>query len=105
MCRVGSDVTVMKELGDVREAVENDPHPASSSPSLSATGQPAADFKGQMSWAIFEWARDPYVIIVTIYIFAPYFSNTVVGDPVRGQAIWGNKIGRASCRERVCQYV
>lgn len=81
----------MKELGDVREAIENDPHPSSAAPqALSATGQPAADFKGQMSWAIFEWARDPYVIIVTIYIFAPYFSNTVVGDPVRGQAIWGN---------------
>ncbi|HEY4343954.1 MAG TPA: MFS transporter [Parvibaculum sp.] len=81
----------MKELGDVREAIENDPHPSSSAaPSLSATGAPAADLKGQMSWAIFEWARDPYVIIVTIYIFAPYFSNTVVGDPIRGQAIWGN---------------
>ncbi len=90
MCRGGRNLTAMKELGDVREAIENDPHPASSSPILSATGQPAADFKGQMSWAIFEWARDPYVIIVTIYIFAPYFSNTVVGDPVRGQAIWGN---------------
>lgn len=84
-------MTAMKDLGEVREAIENDPHPSSSATqSLSATGQPAADFKGQMSWAIFEWARDPYVIIVTIYIFAPYFSNTVVGDPVRGQAIWGN---------------
>ena len=90
MCRGGSDLTVVKELGDVREAIENDPHLASAAPSLSATGQPAADLKGQLSWAIFEWARDPYVIIVTIYIFAPYFSNTVVGDPVRGQAIWGN---------------
>ncbi|MDO9128008.1 MAG: MFS transporter [Parvibaculum sp.] len=62
---------------------------------LSATGDHAASGLGQWSWAIFEWARNPYVILVTIYIFAPYFSNTVVGDPVRGQAIWGNINGIA----------
>lgn len=87
----------LKELGDVREAIENDPHagsadntPHKSTPHLSATGAPAADLKGQISWTFFQWARDPYVIVVTIYIFAPYFSNVVVGDPVRGQTIWGN---------------
>ncbi|PKP76783.1 MAG: MFS transporter [Alphaproteobacteria bacterium HGW-Alphaproteobacteria-3] len=62
---------------------------------LSATGDRAADTKGQISWAVFEWARNPYVLLVTIYIFAPYFSNVVVGDPVRGQAIWGNINGIA----------
>ena len=62
---------------------------------LSATGDRAADTKGQLSWAVFEWARNPYVLLVTIYIFAPYFSNVVVGDPVRGQAIWGNINGIA----------
>ncbi|MGV8997675.1 MAG: MFS transporter [Parvibaculaceae bacterium] len=88
---------VFKDLGDVREAIENDPRPGSAdvtphkpTPSLSATGAPAADLKGQISWTFFQWARDPYVIVVTIYIFAPYFSNFVVGDPVRGQTIWGN---------------
>jgi UMF1 family MFS transporter len=54
------------------------------------TGAPAASHAGQWSWALFEWARNPYVILVTIYLFAPYFTATVVGDPVRGQAIWGN---------------
>lgn len=83
---------VIKELADVREAIENDPHPPHG---LSASGHRAADAKGQYSWALFEWARDPYVIVVTIYIFAPYFSNTVVGDPVRGQAIWGHINGIA----------
>ncbi|MGH2899182.1 MAG: MFS transporter, partial [Solirubrobacteraceae bacterium] len=53
------------------------------------TGAPAASPLGQWSWAIFEWARNPYVILITIYIFAPYFTSTVVGDPVRGQALWG----------------
>lgn len=87
---------VVKELAEIRESIENDPHaPASSEHKLSASGHRAADGKGQFSWALFEWARDPYVIIVTIYIFAPYFSNTVVGDPVRGQAIWGHINGIA----------
>lgn len=62
---------------------------------LSATGDRAADTRGQISWAVFEWARNPYVLLVTIYIFAPYFSNVVVGDPVRGQAIWGHINGIA----------
>ncbi|MGK2741735.1 MFS transporter [Tepidicaulis sp. LMO-SS28] len=62
---------------------------------VSATGGEAADGKGQLAWAGFEWARNPYVILITIYIFAPYFSGTVVGDPVRGQAIWGHINGVA----------
>jgi UMF1 family MFS transporter len=56
---------------------------------LSLAGTPAASPLGYTSWALFEWARNPYVILVTIYLFAPYFSNTVVGDPVRGQGLLG----------------
>jgi UMF1 family MFS transporter len=44
---------------------------------------------GQVSWALFEWARNPYYILIVIYIFGPYFSTEVIGDPIRGQAIWG----------------
>ena len=62
---------------------------------ISASGGAAADGRGQLGWALFEWARNPYVILITIYIFSPYFSSTVVGDPVRGQAIWGNINGIA----------
>ncbi len=51
--------------------------------------------RGELSWALFEWARNPYVILITIYIFAPYFTNTVVGDPVKGQSIWGYTNGIA----------
>jgi UMF1 family MFS transporter len=43
---------------------------------------------GQNAWAVFEWARNPYVILITIYIFAPYFANEVVGDAARGQSLW-----------------
>lgn len=39
------------------------------------------------SWAMYQGARDPYVILITIYVFMPYFVTTVVGDPVKGQAL------------------
>lgn len=45
--------------------------------------------RGQVSWALFEWARNPYYILISIYIFGPYFSTEVIGDPVKGQEIWG----------------
>ncbi len=40
---------------------------------------------GAACWSIFEGARNPYVILITIYVFMPYFARVVVGDPVRGQ--------------------
>ena len=39
------------------------------------------------AWALFQGGRDPYVILITIYVFAPYVVTGVVGDPVRGQAL------------------
>ncbi len=42
---------------------------------------------GGWSWSLFQGGRDPYVILITIYIFAPYFTTAVVGDPVKGQAM------------------
>ena len=44
---------------------------------------------------MFEWARNPYYILIVIYIYMPYFSSTVVGDPVRGQALAGQLSGIA----------
>lgn len=56
---------------------------------LSLAGTPAASSLGYFSWTFGQAARDPYYILVVIYIFFPYFSNTVVGDPVRGQSLIG----------------
>lgn len=41
---------------------------------------------GARAWSLFEGGRDPYVILVTIYIFMPYFAAAVVGGGVAGQA-------------------
>jgi MFS transporter, UMF1 family len=41
--------------------------------------------RGGVAWAIFEGGRDPFVILITIYIFMPYVAATMIGDPVKGQ--------------------
>jgi UMF1 family MFS transporter len=41
---------------------------------------------GGWAWSLFQGGRDPYVVLISIYIFAPYFSEYVVGDKVKGQA-------------------
>lgn len=56
-----------------------------------APGQPRAAPRerlslGAISWALYEWARNPYVIICMIYVYAPYLASEVIGDPVEGQA-------------------
>ena len=55
---------------------------------LSATGEVPADRRGQISWALFEFARSPYISLVYVFVFPPYFANVVIGDPVRGQEAW-----------------
>ena len=44
---------------------------------------------GKFGWAMFDWANQPYFTVVTTFIFAPYFASFVVGEPIRGQALWG----------------
>ena len=43
---------------------------------------------GQFSWALFDWANQPFFTVVTTFIFAPYFANVMIGDPVVGQTAW-----------------
>jgi UMF1 family MFS transporter len=43
---------------------------------------------GQFSWAMFDWANQPFFTVVTTFIFAPYFANVMIGDPVKGQTAW-----------------
>jgi UMF1 family MFS transporter len=56
--------------------------------SRTATGVAVASRRAQWSWALFEWARAPYVALIAMYVFAPYFTNNIVGDPIKGQAYW-----------------
>jgi UMF1 family MFS transporter len=67
----------------------------SAAAAVPASGEPIAPLKtglsrGALAWILQQGARDPYVILITIYIFSPYFSRVLVGDPVRGQALVAN---------------
>jgi len=46
------------------------------------TGEGGALNRTGFAWAVFEWARNPYYILVVIYIFAPYFARDIVGGDV-----------------------
>jgi MFS transporter, UMF1 family len=54
----------------------------------SVTGEPLPGIRAQISWALFDFARSPYLSLVYIFVFPSYFANTIVGDPVRGQEAW-----------------
>jgi UMF1 family MFS transporter len=62
-------------------------------PALTAAADPAAVTRvgkgglsrGAVSWAVHEGVRDPYVIMITIYIFGPYFASAFAGGGAKGQ--------------------
>src|SRR6185436_6986247 len=51
------------------------------------------------SWALFEFARNPYFMLIVTYVIPPYFAAYIVVDPVLGQAsvseatFWAGLIG------------
>src|SRR4051812_47527821 len=47
-------------------------------PILSEIGGDQKLNRGGVAWAIFEGGRDPYVILMTIYIFMPYVSAVMI---------------------------
>ena len=60
--------------------------------------------RGQFSWALFDWANQPFFTVITTFIFAPYFANVMIGDAIAGQAEWaftqsvsGFAIGVVAC--------
>jgi MFS transporter, UMF1 family len=55
----------------------------------SRSGTAEASRLGKFSWAMFDWANQPYFTVVTTFIFAPYFTSFVASTPAQGQAYWG----------------
>lgn len=42
-------------------------------------GEGGALDRAGFAWAVFEWARNPYYILIVIYVFAPYFARDIIG--------------------------
>jgi len=40
------------------------------------------------SWIGYEATRIPYLVLIKIYIFAPYVVKVMIGDPVLGQTMF-----------------
>ncbi len=55
-----------------------------------------ATSRAQWSWALADWAREPFFSIVLSLIFPPFFVSAVVADPIRGTVLWGYGISIAS---------
>lgn len=43
---------------------------------------------GRFSWALFDWANQPFFTVITTFIFGTYFAGAMITDPVKGQATW-----------------
>ncbi|MEO1304273.1 MAG: MFS transporter [Pseudomonadota bacterium] len=73
---------------------------ASADTSTQANGEAEAATGGALGkkgigWAIFEWARNPYYNVIVIYVFTPYFAQSVVGGGAAGQTVVANTIAAA----------
>ena len=55
-----------------------------------------ADTRGLVGWAMFDWANSSFTTLIITFVFATYFSQGIVGDPVEGQALWGYVAGISS---------
>ena len=79
---------------------EADLRPETETTTVEGTGRLSL---GAVSWSVFEGARDPYVILIIIYIFMPYVGSVMVGyphsNPTAGQEVisqWSQYSGWAT---------
>lgn len=56
---------------------------------LPTSQRAAAPLRALVGWVLVDWALQPYYTLILTFLFAPYFTSAVVGDAVRGQALWG----------------
>lgn len=47
------------------------------------------------SWALYDWASSAFFTIILTFVFAQYFSVSVIQDEVAGTRAWGNIVGIA----------
>ncbi|RCW62686.1 UMF1 family MFS transporter [Marinobacter nauticus] len=47
------------------------------------------------SWALYDWANSAFFTIILTFVFAQYFSVSVIQDEVVGTRAWGNIVGIA----------
>ena len=60
--------------------------------------QNTESFGGLFSWAMYDWANSAFFTIILTFVFAQYFSQSVVGDEVAGTEAEAEAQNQASRR-------
>ena len=56
-------------------------------------GEPKPRLRGLLGWALYDWANSPFTTLIITFVFSAYFSQGIVGDPIRGTELWGYATG------------
>ena len=51
---------------------------------------------GQFSWALFDWANQPFFTLITTFIFGPYFAGEMVGGAILLVSWWKRRKRQSS---------
>jgi UMF1 family MFS transporter len=54
---------------------------------------PEENRRALWSWALYDWANSAFFTIILTFIFARYFSESVIQNEVAGTEAWGNIVG------------
>lgn len=47
------------------------------------------DPRAVLSWALYDWAAQPFFTLITTFVFSPYFASVLAATPEEGQSLWG----------------
>lgn len=61
-----------------------------------------ASKKAIWGWMAYDWAAQPFHTLLITFIFAPYFTSTVVGDGVAGQTQWATMMFASGLFIAIC---
>lgn len=75
--------------GQERPTLSQSPTGPIQDPATTTSQAERAPNSALASWVLFDWAAQPFYTLILTFLFAPYFANFVVGDPVAGQSYWG----------------
>ncbi len=76
-------------MTEITDPLPGAPSAPAAEPRRSMTGRATASRAGLGGWVLYEFAYGPFFITFVMFIFSPYFQLVLVGDEVRGQALWG----------------
>ena len=62
--------------------------PAAFAADAAGEGARKAGLLGRIGWVLYDAGGSPYQTLINVFLFSAYFTTTVIGDPVKGSAIW-----------------